>query len=346
MILDAIVVGAGQAGLSMGYWLSKSNYRFIIIDGRTRIGDTWRKRYDSLTLFTPRCLSALPGLALKGKPQGFPTKDEIADYLEQYALTFDLPIQMETEVISMDKQDDIFFLTTTKGTFQTRQVTIATGPFQTPFIPEIAKNLSPKVFQIHSSSYREPSQLKSGNTVIVGGGNSGGQITVEIASKKKVFLSVGQKPRYLPLSIFGKSTFWWFNQIGLLKVNRDSIIGQKIRSVGDPIFGFELKNYIRDGKITILPRTIKCEEQTLRFLGGEELEIQNIIWATGFKSSYHWIQIPYACDERGNPIHHRGVSNVAGLYFLGRPWQNNRSSALLTGVGSDAEYLSQVILCH
>ncbi len=146
-ILDVIVVGAGQAGLSMGYWLSKSDHTFIIIDGGIRIGDTWRKRYNSLTLFTPRYLSSLPGLPLKGPQQGFPTKDEVAEYLEQYAITFDLPIQMETEVMVLDKQDDNFFLTTTKGTFQARKVIIVTSPFQTPFIPEIARNLSPLVFQ-------------------------------------------------------------------------------------------------------------------------------------------------------------------------------------------------------
>lgn len=130
IIFDTIIVGAGQAGLCMGYWLSKTDQTFIIIDGGTRIGYTWRKRYNSLILFTPRYLSSLPGLTLKGNQQGFPTKDEVADYLEQYALTFDLPIQLETEVMVMDKQDDTFFLTTKKGTFQARQVIIAKGTFQ------------------------------------------------------------------------------------------------------------------------------------------------------------------------------------------------------------------------
>ncbi|MGX2959691.1 flavin-containing monooxygenase [Peribacillus sp. JNUCC 23] len=343
IILDAIVIGAGQAGLSMGYWLSKSDNRFIIIDGGTRIGDTWRKRYDSLTLFTPRCLSSLPGLTLKGNPQGFPTKDEVADYLEQYALAFDLPTQMETEVIVMEKKNDIFFLTTTKGTFRARQVIIATGPFQTPFIPEIAGNLSPQVFQIHSSWYRKPSQLKKGNTVIVGGGNSGAQIAVELAATRKVYLSVGQKLRHFPLSILGKSTFWWFDLLGILKAKRDSKIGKTIRNAGDPIFGFELKKFTRDGSITILPRTIKCEGHSLGFLGNEKLEVQNIIWATGFKSSYSWIQIPNVCDDMSNPFHHRGLSKVKGLYFLGRPWQQNRGSALLTGIGEDAKYLAAVM---
>ncbi|CAH0244881.1 putative oxidoreductase CzcO [Peribacillus frigoritolerans] len=344
IILDTIIVGAGQAGICMGYWLSKTDQTFIIIDGGTRIGDTWRKRYNSLTLFTPRYLSSLPGLTLKGNQKGFPTKDEVADYLEQYALTFDLPIQMETEVIVMEKQDDTFFLTTTKGTFQARQVIIATGPFQTPFIPEIARNLSPMVFQIHSSWYREPSQLKPGIAVVVGGGNSGAQIAVELAATRQVYLSVGQKPRHLPLVILGKSTFWWFDRLGLLKAKKDSIIGQKLRNAGDPIFGNDLKGLTRDGKIKFLPRAIKCEGHSMGFLGSEELDVQNVIWATGFKSSYSWINIPFVCDESGNPIQQRCLSNVDGLYFLGRPWQHKRGSALLTGVGEDAEYLARSLV--
>ncbi len=145
------------------------------------------------------------------------------------------------------------------------------------------------------------------------------------------------------MSILGKSTFCWFNRLGLLKAKKDSRIGQKLRKAGDPIFGYDLKEFTRDGKIKILPRTIKCEGHSLGFLGTEELEVQNVIWATGFKSCYNWINIPFVCDEWGNPIQHRGLSNVDGLYFLGRPWQQKRDSALLTGVGEDAEYLVRVM---
>ncbi|MCM3170021.1 oxidoreductase [Peribacillus simplex] len=343
IILNTLVVGAGQAGLSMGYWLSMIDQNFIIIDGGTRVGDSWRMRYNSLTLFTPRYLSSLPGLYMKGNPQGFPTKNEVADYLEQYAHTFNLPIQMETEVIGMDKQDDIFYISTTKGSFQAKRVIIATGPFQVPFIPVIAKNLSPLVFQIHSSLYRGPSQLKPGNAVVVGGGNSGAQIAVELAATREVYLSVSKKPRYLPLSILGKSTFWWFERLGLLNAREDSRIGQKIRDAGDPIFGHDLKSLVKDDKITILPRTMKCKEQEIGFLDYGDLKVQNVIWATGFKTSYSWIKIPHVCDESGNPIHSRGLTNIKGLYFLGRPWQHKRGSALLTGVGEDAEYLVRVI---
>lgn len=339
MIFDVIIIGAGQAGLSMGYHLSKTTKRFIILDQGKRIGDVWRNRYDSLMLFTPRSFSSLPGMKMDGNPNEFPSKDEVADYLEQYADTFDLPIQLETEVLSLRKGGETFSIESSKGTLHSKEVIIATGPFQTPAIPPIYKNLSNDVYQVHSSAYRNPSQLQAGNVFVIGGGNSGAQIAVELAKTKEVHFSVSQNIRYLPLSFLGHSIFWWFDRLGILKATRNSFIGNRIRSKGDPIFGYDLKHLLHEKKITLHPRTQGCSGSMVKFQDEQQVEVQNVIWATGFSSNYDWIQIPSVCDNAGKPMHNQGITNIKGLYFLGRPWQHKRGSALLLGVGEDAEFI-------
>ncbi|CAH0345315.1 NAD(P)/FAD-dependent oxidoreductase [Bacillus sp. CECT 9360] len=340
MNFDVIIIGVGQAGLSMGYQLSKTSKRFLILDQGKRVGDVWRYRYDSLILFTPRSYSSLPGLKMGGNLNGLPSKDEVADYLEQYAYTFDLPIQLETEVLSLRKEGETFSIESSKGTLHTKEVIVATGPFQTPAIPLISKKLSKDVCQLHSSDYHNPSQLKDGNVLVIGGGNSGAQIAVELTKTKEVHLSVSENIRYLPLSFLGHSIFWWFDRMGILKAKRNSFIGRKIRSKGDPIFGYNLKQFLNEKKITLHPRTKDCIGNIIQFRDQHELEVQNVIWATGFSSNYDWIQIPTVCDKTGNPIHNRGMTNIKGLYFLGQPWQHKRGSALLLGVGEDAEFIT------
>lgn len=191
-----IVIGAGQAGLAMGYYLKESNKNFIILDRCNKTGDVWRNRYDSLKLFTSRMYSSLPGLQLEGDGQGFPSKDEIANYLESYGVKFELPIKYNTEVLKVFQSNDIFSVDTNKGTLTARNVIIATGPFQHKRIPDFAKKISKNVVQLHSSEYKNPSQLNSGNVLIVGGGNSGAQLAVELIAEKETFLAVSQKLRF------------------------------------------------------------------------------------------------------------------------------------------------------
>lgn len=344
-MLDVVIVGAGQAGLAMGYWLSKSQTpkKFLIIDKVSRVGEVWRKRYDSLVLFTPRAYSSLPGLALEGNGHEFPTKNEIADYLENYAIHFNLPIQLETEVQKVEEEKEFFSVYTNKGTFHSKQVVVASGPFRTPFIPTINKNLCPEILSIHSSEYKNSSQLQPGNVLIVGGGNSGAQIAAELSESREVHLSVGQKVRYFPLTIFRKSSFWWFDKIGILKATNDSWVGEKIQKSGDPIFGFELKKLVKERKVQLHPRTVSIINKLVKFADNQELDVQNIIWATGFKEDYSWIHIEGIINEVGKPIHNRGITNKKGFYFLGLPWLHKRGSSLLLGVGEDAEFLIKTI---
>ncbi|QED49430.1 flavin-containing monooxygenase [Cytobacillus dafuensis] len=344
-MLDVVIIGAGQAGLAMGYWLSKSQKqnKFLIVDKRARVGEVWRERYDSLVLFTPRAYSSLPGLALKGNGHEFPTKDEIANYLENYAKHFSLPLQLETDVNKIKEEEGFYSIYTNKGTILSKQVVVASGPFHTPFIPTISKNSSSDIYHIHSSEYKNSNQLQPGNVLIVGGGNSGAQIAAELSETREVHLSVGQKIRYFPLTIFGKSSFWWFDKVGILKATNQSVVGKRIQKLGDPIFGFDLKHLVEERKVHLHARTITITDKKVEFENNQKLEVQNIIWATGFKADYSWIQIEGILNENGQPIHTRGITNKKGFYFLGLPWLHKRGSSLLLGVGNDAEFLFKVI---
>lgn len=343
---DVIIIGSGQAGLSMGYYLKKTALSLVIIDQNTRIGDTWRNRYDSLTLFTPPLYSSLPGLRLKKERNCMPTKDDIADYLENYAKTFSLPVQLGIHVKNVSKIDDFFSLETNKGVVEARTLVVATGPFHTPRIPSFSKKLSKDIVQLHSSSYKNPSQLKDGNVLVVGAGNSGAQIAVELANTHKTYLSTIGKLRFLPLFIMNKNIFWWFDKIGILKATRDSFIGRKLQLYGDPIFGTQLKTKMKAGLVHLRERTKTASENEVIFADASPLKVDNIIWATGFRPNYDWLNLPNLVDKQGNIIHKRGITQQKGVFFLGLPWQYRRGSSLLEGVGKDAYYLYQHILTH
>lgn len=337
--VHTIVIGASQAGLAMGYYLQQHEQSFLIIDKANYIGESWKTRYDSLVLFTPRSYSSLPGLHLSGDPNGFPTKDEIAAYLANYAKQFSLPVQLNTEVLRLEKIDHKFHVHTDQGEIIADQVVVATGPFQKPAIPSIAGALSESIFQIHSSQYRNTTQLADGAALIVGGGNSGAQIAVELAQDRKVYLSTSHKLRFLPLEILRKSIFWWFDHLGILKAKIDSKLGTFISNQPDPIFGKELKDMIKLGKIVLKPRTTDILEDHIHFTDQSSIKVNNVIWATGFIPDYAWMHIPKLLDANGKVVQQRGVTNIHGLYFLGLPWQYRRGSALIGGVGSDAKYL-------
>lgn len=338
-----IVIGAGQAGLAMGYYLTQSNNNFLILDKGNNIGQVWRSRYDSLTLFTSRMYSSLPGLPLEGDAQGLPTKEEIALYLETYAAKFKLPIQLETEVLKVAHKNDVFSVETNKGILTARNIVIATGPFHHKYIPHFAEKLSCDVIQLHSSEYKNPSQLKPGNVIVVGGGNSGAQIAVELSGTKNTFLSVSQKLRFLPLKMGGRSIFWWFDKLGILKATNTSIIGKRVQQSGDPIFGFELKKAIKEWEVTLKEKVINIEKNDVFFKDNTKVQVDNVIWATGFKQKYSWIDIDNIYNKKGLIKHQRGLTAIKGLYFLGLPWQHKRGSALLQGVGEDAKYITNHI---
>ncbi|MFY3792715.1 flavin-containing monooxygenase [Ureibacillus sp. MALMAid1270] len=336
---ETIVIGAGQAGLAVGYFLKQQNQNFLMLDKGYEVGESWINRYDSLVLFTPRMYDALPGLPLEGEAHGFPAKDEIASYLKRYDNEFNLPIQLQTEVIKVQHKQDIFYIETNQGVFQSKNLIIATGAFQTPRIPAFSKGLSGDIKQLHSSQYKNPSQLKEGNVLVVGGGNSGAQIAVELSKEKETYIAISKKFSFLPLVLFNKSMYWWLDQLGILKASTNSFLGKVIQKKGDPIFGFELKDAIKRKEVFIKPRVSNGIQNEITFNDSTTLKVDNIIWATGYDLIYPWLEIKEGFNNRGKIIHNRGISNVKGLYFIGLPWQYRRGSAILQGVGYDAEYI-------
>ncbi|MEW4025397.1 flavin-containing monooxygenase [Bacillus sp. YAF8] len=336
---DTIVIGAGQAGISAGYYLKKSKQKFIILDKSHEVGESWKNRYDSLVLFTSRMYSSLPGMHLEGDKHGLPSKNEIAAYLKKYVERFEIPIQLRTEVISVQKLNNYFLIKTNREDYQTKNLVMAAGPFHTPNIPSISKDVAGHIHQLHSSQYKHSKQLAPGNVLVVGGGNSGAQIAVELFKERVTYLACSNKPVYFPLWIGKRSIFWWFDKLGVLHASHTSILGKFIQKKGDPIFGYELKHAIRQKKIILKQRVIAGKQNEIIFKDSSSLEVNNVIWATGFKNPLWWMKIEGVLDKEGRIIHHRGVSAVKGLYFIGLPWQHRRGSALLQGVGNDAEYI-------
>jgi putative flavoprotein involved in K+ transport len=343
---DVLVIGAGQAGLAMGYYLRQARLRFLIVDQCERVGDRWRQRYDTLVLFTPRSLSDLPGLPFPGDRDGLPGKNDVADYLERYAAHFSLPIRTKTPVSSVEKYGNGFLVTSGQEQWFARQVVIATGPFQSPWIPEIHRDAAPDVVQLHTDAYKNEHQLRPGPVLVVGDGNSGVQIAVELAASRPVVLSIGRQRSFLPQRLLGKPIFWYFKLSGLLSIPVTTLPGQWLSRQPDPIIGCKRQfQYLKQqGRLRVTGRTIRLSGNTATFSDGSQAEAVNIIWATGFRCTYDWLHVPGVLDANGRPIHRRGVTPTAGLYFLGLPWQYRRSSALLGGVGEDARYLLKHIL--
>lgn len=338
---EVIIIGAGQAGIAMSYQLKQKGIEnHLMIDAQKRIGDSWRYRYKSLVLFTPKSYSALPGLKMKGHPNSYPTKNEMADYLEGYVENFDLPHRMNTMVTRIKKENGNFMIYTEGEKLQSRKVIIASGAFQKPFIPSIIKNMDNTLTQLHSSLYIEPSDLRNGSVLVVGGGNSGAQIAVELSTEKEeVVLAMSHKPKFLPLGILGRSIFYWLEKLQLLYAGTDTVRGRLFQKRNDPIFGMDLKRAIKEQRVKVKPRVTEVTGDQVTFSDGSTMKVNNIIWATGFNPSYEMIQIDGAVDNRGKPIQNKGLSPIDGLYYIGLPWQYCRGSALVCGVGKDARFL-------
>ena len=340
---DVAVIGAGQAGLAIGYFLAEQGRRFTILEASDSIGAAWRTRWDSLVLFTPRRYDSLPGLPFPGDPDGYPERDEVISYLERYATTFDLPVEFNSLVKSVAPTDGGFVLNLGSRTLESKQVVVATGPFQVPNVPAFAADLAPDVAQMPSTGYRRPSDVPPGTALVVGGGNTGFQIAEELSATHSVHLAVGTRQTPLPQRVFGRDVFWWLTKTGLINKTVDSRIGG-LAQRRETLVGLSPRAAKRRG-VEIEPRVVGVSGRTVAFADGSELEVDGVVWATGYRSDYDWIDVPvFGQDSRVR--HRRGVTDYPGLFFLGLYWQYTRGSALLGWVKDDAEFISERIAAN
>ena len=338
---DVIVVGGGQAGLAIGYFLARQGRSFVILEAADSIGASWRSRWDSLVLFTPRRYSGLAGLAFPGDPDGYPTRDEVIAYLEQYAATFELPISLDSAVRSVTMADGRFVVGLDDRRLEADQIVVATGPFQVPNTPVLAGGLAPELFQTHSTGYMRPSDVPEGKVVVVGGGNTGYQIAQELAATHEVHLAIGSRQKPLPQRFLGRDLFWWLTKTGLIQKTVESRIGRRLQH-RDTLIGSSPRELRRRYGVDLKPRVVGATGRTIRFADDSELDVDAVIWATGYRSDYSWIGAP-VLDPNGRVQHRRGVTDVPGLYFLGLSWQHTRGSALIGWVKDDAEFIATQI---
>jgi putative flavoprotein involved in K+ transport len=335
--LEVLVIGAGQSGLSMAWHLARRGVRFLVIDAAPEIGHSWRIRWDSLRLFTPAGYDGLPGEGFPGAPDSYPTKDQVADYLAGYADRQAFPILTDTRVTRLVPYDGGLAAHTTQGILYARRVVVATGAFQVPLLPKIDGAFS--IPAEHSSEYRRPSDLPQGRVLVVGGANSGLQIAAELVRSREVVLAAGANPPAVPQRLLGRDLFWWLTRLGLMDKGTDSRLAKRMRARGDLVVGTNRKT-LRAAGVDLRPRLVGASGRSASFADGSSVDVDSVVWATGFRPDYSWIDAPAVTDGAGMPRHDGGRSlAVPALWFLGLPWQRTRGSALLGFVQRDAAHL-------
>lgn len=340
--LDVAVVGAGQAALALSHALVGGPLRHACFAADARVGDAWRRRWDSLRLFTPAQYDGLPGLPFPAPVDHYPTKDEVADYLEIYADRFALPIALDVRVTRLHRDGDVFVLTTTRGPVRARQVVLATGSYGEPRTPEFAAQLGDAVTQLHAAHYRRPDTLPPGPVVVVGGGASGVQIAADLAATRSVTLCRGRREVVLPQRIFGRDIWYWLERTP--DVSARSPLG-RLLARSDPLVGEGPRGLERRLGVPSRARAIAAEPGALRLADGSRLPVTSVVWATGHAHALGWIDLPVQ-DAGGTPLHRDGASPVPGLYFLGLRWMRSRGSSLLGWVGRDAEHIARLLLAR
>jgi putative flavoprotein involved in K+ transport len=343
--LGTAVIGGSQAGLAVGYHLLQRRLPFVIFDDNDQIGDAWRKRWDSLRLFTPGRYDGLPGMPFPGSPSSYPTKDETADYLEAYAREFALPVRTGVKVEKLSKAGARFEVICGEHTLFAQNVVVATGAYNNPRIPLFACELDENIVQLHSKEYRNPSQMQEGGVLVVGAGNSGAEIAIELSREHQTWLSgpdTGQEPTRagsLPDRLF--TPIMW---LMATRLTVKTSLGRRLRDHfldpprGIPLGRVRRKDFAAAG-IERVPRMAGVRDGYPVLEDGRVLKVSNVVWCTGFTLNYDWIDLSLPIHN-GVPIHDRGiVESCPGLYFVGLPFLYSLSSALVGGVGRDAEHI-------
>ena len=348
---DVLIVGGGQAGLSTGYHLQRRGKPFLIVDGGERIGDGWRSRWDSLRLYSPAFRDGLPGMPFPASRTAYPTKDEMADYLETYAERFELPVRTSTRIESLSREGDTFVARAGGLRIEAEKVVVASGAFKKPHLPAFADELDPRIGQLHSSEYRNPSQLQPGRVLVVGASHSGADLAYEAATVGHEVILSGRNTGQLPAPIEtrrGRMLFRGLFFVGTHVLTVKTPPGRKmrehVRHGGAPLLRYRLPELRAVGVERVLARTTGVEDGLPVLDDGRVLDVQNVLWCTGFRPDWSWIQFPFELGDDGYPVQYEGVSaSTPGLYFTGLPFLHSFASMLVGGAGRDAERVARHI---
>ena len=347
---ETVVVGGGQAGLATGYHLARRGRSFVILDAHERIGDAWRMRWDSLRLFTPARRDGLPGMRFPAPKASFPTKDELADYLEAYAEHFALPVRTGARVDGVGRVGGRFVVAAGDERFEADNVVIASGAFQTPSTPDFAGELDLRITQMHADDYRNGSQLQDGPVLIVGAGNSGADVALDLAGEHEIWLS-GEHPGHIPINTVGLSgrlIFPLLWQFWTHVLTLDTPIGRRVKANvtthSEPLIRVKPKHLDAAG-VKRAPRTVGVRGGLPLLEDGSVLDVPNVIWATGYRTVLDWLDLSVVDEDRPEPLTDRGIVTAEpGLYFVGRPFLYAFNSHTIGGVGRDAAHVVEHIV--
>jgi putative flavoprotein involved in K+ transport len=343
--VETVIIGGGQAGLVAGYELKRRGRPFVILDAHSRTGDAWRNRWDSLRLFTPGRDCGLPGLRFTATRSLAPTKDEMADYLERYAAQHALPIRHDVRATRLSKDGQLFRIETTEGDLTASNVVVANGSYAAPKTPQFAAALDPHIVQLHSSSYLNPGQLQPGGVLLVGAGNSGADISLEVVQTHPTWVAGPELPhippdidKFFARQVIVRIVRFVQRNVLCLRTPIGRKAAPKLRAMGTPVIRQKPKWLAKAG-VQRVGRVVGVHDGLPQLEDGEVLDVTNVIWCTGFRHDFPWIDLP-GFDEHGVPVHTRGVATeVPGLYFLGLEFQFALASASLWGVARDAAYI-------
>ena len=347
-IFDTIVIGGGQAGLSVGYYLKKHGRRFVILDANEEVGGSWRTRtWDSLRLFTPARYDGLPGWAFPAPGWSYPTARETADYLKAYADRFELPVRTGMAVDELSKSAERYLVRCNGLRFEAPNVVVATGFYGKPAVPEFASELDPRTVQMHSSEYRGPKQLNEGGVLLVGAGNSGADIAMELSADHRVWLS-GRDKGEVPVRIESRKArlvlpVLWFVASHILTVRTP--LGRKVRphvlAHGAPLIRVKSRD-LQVAGVERVPKAVGVRDGKPLLEDGRSVDAANVIWCTGFRQDLGWVRVPVFGADNG-PLHERGLASEAGLYFVGLDFLYAFTSENVGGVGRDARRIARHI---
>jgi putative flavoprotein involved in K+ transport len=347
--VETAIVGAGQAGLSVGHHLAKRDRSFVILDAHERVGDNWRRHYDSLRLYSPACLDGLPGMPFPAPGWTFPTKDHTADYLEEYSKRFALPVRGRTHVERVSKNGAGYIVDCGDHRVEAENVVVATGTFGRPFTPAVGADLDPGILQLHSSEYKNPSQLRSGAVLVVGAAHSGADVAMDVAGERRTILcgrDTGQFPGDIesrPGRVVWRVLSFLARRVLTTRTPLGRHMKHEVRDHGGPLLRFKRADLQAAGVERNTARATGIRDGKPELDDGSVLDVANVIWCTGFKQDFSWIDLPVV-GEDGWPREERGVvPSAPGLYFAGLAFQYAFSSMLILGAGRDAEYVAKQI---